>query len=205
MATRHTTRNVSPSSVGAEELEDNPVYQEILAETMANIVPEGYVEEQVSFPPYWKPEPGTGWRGTIIALDQRAKDFPRFIIESATTLDCRVGRISDGEIMTITPGMNFSVGAYAALPLERYRGLELAVLCVKQRKGLPPNDESEGMPRDMWVWKVFVHPEVRKLLDSQRKEDMAFVREAQRIAHRKHLEELARANVEEGRKTRLVG
>jgi hypothetical protein len=98
--------------------------------------------------------------------------------------------------------MNFSISAYKALPLDRYFGLEVAVICTALRTGLPPTEDSEGMPRDMWVWKMMVSPQVKELLVSRRKEDMAFLKEAQRIAGRKHLEELARSQAE-GRASRL--
>jgi len=196
---QHTTRTVNTNP---EALADNPAYQTDMAATMAAVVPEGYVEEQVTFPPYWKPDVAKGWRGTVIARDEREVKFPRYIIESAITIDCRTGKVTDGEIVTVTPGMNFSISAYKALPLDRYFGLEVAVICTALRTGMAPTEESEGMPRDMWVWKMLVHPDVKKLLDSRKKEDMAFLREAQRIAGRKHLEELARSQAE-GRATRL--
>lgn len=199
MASRHTTRTVNTNP---EALNENPAYQQDMAATMQAIVPEGYVEEQVTFPPYWKPDVAKGWRGIVIARDEREVKFPRYIIESAVTIDCRTGKVNDGEIVTVTPGMNFSISAYKALPLDRYFGLEVAVICTALRTGLPGTEESEGMPRDMWVWKMMVSPQVKELLVSRRKEDMAFLKEAQRIAGRKHLEELARSQAE-GRASRL--
>ncbi len=199
MASRHTTRTVNTNP---EALSENPAYQADMAATISAVVPDDYVEEQVTFPPYWKPDVAKGWRGVVIARDEREMNFPRYIIESSLTLDCRTGKVNDGEIVTVHPGMNFSISAYKALPLDRYFGLEVAVICTAQRTGLPPNENSEGMPRDMWVWKMMVSPQVKELLVSRRKEDMAFLKEAQRIAGRKHLEELARSQAE-GRATRL--
>ncbi len=175
------------------ELAENPVFQEVLKETMNAVVPEGYVEEQISFPPYWKPDLGKGWRGTVIARDQRDPTFHRYIIESAITLDCRKGPVDDGEIITITPGMNFSIGVYAALPLERFEGLEVAVIAMSTRR-LPGNEASENKPRDLWEFKTLVSPQVKALLVSRRQEDMAYLKEAQKVARRKMLEELARSN-----------
>lgn len=195
MAQRHSRRTVDTNI-------ENPAYQEDLAATMAAVVPEGYVEEQVTFPPYWKPDVAKGWRGIVIARDERDVKFPRYIIESMVTIDCRTGKVTDGEIVTVTPGMNFSISAYKALPLDRYFGLEVAVICKELRSGLPPTEESDGMPRDMWVWQMFVSPEVKALLTSRRKEDMAYLKEAQRLAQRKHLEELARSQAQ-GRASRL--
>ena len=180
-------------STPQSDIDNNPVFQELLAETMQSVVPEGYVEEQISFPPYWKPDLGKGWRGIVIARDQRDPNFHRYIIESSITLDCRKGPVDDGEIITITPGMNFSIGVYAALPLERFEGLEVAVIAMSTRR-LPGNEASEHKPRDLWEFKTMVSPQVKALLVSRRQEDMAYLKEAQKTARRKMLEELARSN-----------
>lgn len=190
---KHTTRSVNTQLEA--NLQDNPAYQADLDATLAALVPEGWVQDQVSFPPYWKPDLAKGFRGTVIARDERDGSFPRYIIESSLTVDCQQGPVNDGVIVTVEPGMNFSIGAYAALPLEKYFGLEITAIVVGARK-LPGNEASVMIPRDLWEWKVMVSPETSKLLKSRRAEDMAFLKEAQRIAHRKAMEELARSSAE---------
>lgn len=179
---KRNERNINDSDVQAR-----------INETVNLVVPAGYVEEQISFPPYWKPELGMGWRGTVLYRDERDPTFHRYIIESSIAMDCRSGPVDDGVIITIEPGMNFSIGCYAALPLERFFGLEVAVIAVGSRK-LPPNEASEGKPRDLWEFRTLVSPDVKQLLASRRKEDLAYLKEAQMMAGRKMMEELAKSS-----------
>ena len=187
----NSRRNVGSQS--AEELQGNPAYDEAFAKAMAALVPENAREVHLTFPPYWKPEVNTGFRGTVLYRDERDPSFARYIVQSAVTLDCRRGPVDDGEIVTIQPGMNFSIGVYASLPLERFFGLELTAIAVGKQK-LPIN-KNRDIAYDMWQFRTFLVPEVEKRINSNREEDIRFLQEAQRNAHREMLKELARAQV----------
>ena len=75
------------------------------------------------------------------------------------------------------------------VPLDRFAGFEVAGICRAVRD-LPGNEKSKQMPRTIYDFDIFVAPKVHALLDSQRKEDMAFVAGLQREANRKALEEI---------------
>src|SRR5262245_27407718 len=173
---KHTTRNVNTYTA-----EENPVYQEAMAELLKTLVPEGHVQDQISFPPYWKPNPATGWRGKPLYQDNREAKFPRWVIESSITMDCQIGEVRDGELVTVNPGERFSMGVYAGLPLERYFGLEVTVICVKDR---PLKPTADGDPRNMWVFQSYVAPEIKALLRSKGESDLKMLQEAQAYARR---------------------
>lgn len=189
----NSRRNVGSDTQSAEALAGNPVYDEQLKAAMALLVPENYREVVLTFPPYWKPEINTGFRATVLYRDERDASFPRYVLQTAVQLDCRRGPVDDGEIITIQPGMNFSVGVYASLPLERFFGLELTAIAVGRQK-LPIN-KTRDVPYDMWQFRTFVNPEVEKRINSNKEEDIRFLQDAQRNAHREMIKELARAQV----------
>lgn len=177
----------------SETLQGNPEYEKDLAATIELLVPAGYTDVNLTFPPYWKPVIGQGFRATVLYRDEREESFPRYVLQSATKLDCRKGPVDDGEILSIQPGMNFSIGVYAALPLERFFGLELVAIATGMQR-LPANKNRE-LPYDMWQFRTLVAPEVLKKITSNREEDVRFLQDAQRSAHREMLKELAKAQV----------
>jgi hypothetical protein len=178
-------RKLSAEQIRLNELRNKLAEQDVeikeaeLASLMKEFTPEGWKEESIGFPPYWKAEPGSGCRGIMMALDRRDEQFPRYHIEATIPLDCRRGPVDDGEIVTVGTGEIFTMSTYAGLPLENYMGFEVAILCTGLRK-LPPNEYSEGLPRDFLVFKTFVSNEVHTLLKSRRKEDALLVAEARR-------------------------
>lgn len=178
---KHQSRSQS-----AEALAQHEVFQEELARTIEAIVPDGYVEQQITFPPYWKPQLGKGWRGTIVRRDERQSDFPRYVIESAVTLDCQNGPVRDGEIFTVEPGEEFTMGVYAALPLHNYFDMEVAVIAVGSDP-LPPNEKSDGRPRTLWRFRLFTNKAADKELKQRKQEERAFFKEQNIQARRKAL------------------
>jgi hypothetical protein len=144
---------------------------------LAEMIPAHYKKTVIGFPPYFVCQVGKAFRGTVLLRDERDPNFVRYHIQSSTVLDCQTGPIDDGVVITVQPGEVFTLGAYAALPLERMFGLEVAVLCKGQRR-LPLKPEDEGIPRDLFEFEVFVDPETEKMLASQRLEDQAYLKEA---------------------------
>lgn len=141
----------------------------------------GWQKEQVTFPPYWQPEVGKWWRGQVLWRDERALNFPRYHVKSEIPLQCRTGKVDDGEIVDVFPGEIFTLGVYARLPLDRYFGFIVEVE-VMDKVELPGNEESGGVPRDNFIFELRVSPQTKKLLASQRSEDIALVIEAAKKA-----------------------
>ncbi len=153
------------------------------------LIPTDWKEEAVGFPPYWKAEVGEGIRGILLARDDRDANFVRYHIEATVPVECRKGKVDDGEVVTVGTGEIFTMSAYRGLPLENYFGYEVAIVCVGSRK-LPPNDESEGIPRDFLVFRTFIPPQVSKLLAEQRKTNANLTRETRQRALAKALENI---------------
>lgn len=146
-------------------------------------VPEGWVTDESGLPPYWKPELGRSFTGTVIDF-QPAKnnlDFDRYVILSSNQIICSKGASEDAEDVTVTAGGKFTVSNYAALPLNEYLGFEIKVITFKNSR-LPGNEASGGAKRDLWQFKVLTSPETKKQLDDFRKLDAErqrmFIKEA---------------------------
>src|SRR6476659_267227 len=60
-----------------EALAENEAYTADMAQLMAALVPENFVETDIGFPPYWKPEINTGFRGVVLMRDDINPDFIR--------------------------------------------------------------------------------------------------------------------------------
>lgn len=189
MAPKHTNKTVN-----VYDVTENPEYKAAMDELMNTLVPAGsdLVEDQINFPPYWKPEAATGWKGKPLYMDSREQKFPRWVVESSIAMDCRVGEVRDGEIVSIQPGDRFSMGVYAGLPLERYIGAEVTVICVKDRPLKP--DEETGDPRAMWIFRSFVSKEVKAMLKGRSEQDLKRLQEAHAYARQEMFKELAKAN-----------
>lgn len=166
---------------------------EEVQQEIASAAPEGWVEEAVGFPPYWKPDLGKSFRGVVLMRDERDPNFVRYHIEAREPVDCQRGPADDGVVETVGTGEIFTTSAFAALPLDRFFGFEVFVL-VKGSRRLPGNESSNNMPRDLWEFKVLVSPETKKLLDSQRKENIAYLKELRATANRKAMENMMRLN-----------
>lgn len=195
---KHITRS------GDADLAANPAYQDKMKALMEQLVPKGAVQLDISFPPYWKAELTSGFRAIPLRRDETQKfydvdddiwiPFVRYHWKNTgPALDCRRGAVDDGVIETVETGRIFTTSAFAGLPLEKYFGFEMTVLCVDQRK-LPPNQNSKGQPRKFWEFQTFVMPEVYAQIESRREEDMRHIIQLQRNADRLALEEMARIN-----------
>lgn len=135
------------------------------AGTPANVsqAPEGWVDEQTGFPPYWTPVEGASFRGTVMARDDRDPKFNRYVISSSTPLECAQGPAEDAEPVHVLPGDMFSLSTYAALPLDDYMGFEVFVTAVNKRK-------IQGGSQDLWIFKLKVSPDTKAKVLALRKE-----------------------------------
>lgn len=179
-----------------EALAENLTYGEDMQALAAELgVTKDMVKADIGFPPYWKADMAKGFRGIILMRDERDPEFVRYHIENTgpRALDCQQGSVDDGVVESVAPGSIFTCSAYGALPLDRFFGFEVVVMVTGSRK-LPGNKRSNGVPRDMWEFKVLVKPEIDALLKSRRAEDAKHVSLLQQAAKRKALEEVTLLN-----------
>jgi hypothetical protein len=129
---------------------------------------DNWEEEQVGFPPYWNPELGVRISAKVIALDVRDELFHRWTLQATRkSIQCAIGPAEDAEPVTVKPGELFTCSAYAGLPLDLFVGLEVLIYVSDKRK-LPGNEASKGVKRDLWVFKLLVAPESKKLLEERK-------------------------------------
>lgn len=179
--------------------EDNPVYQEKLA-ALKKLIREGQQKVDLSFPPYWKAQELTGFRGVLLKRDDRdvkpdGSVFVRYHWKNTgdEPLTCRQGKVEDGVLVDVPPGGIFTTSHFAGLPLHKWFGFEVTVLCMDSRQ-LPGNEASEWKPRDFWEFEGHLMPEDIARIESKDQEDMLFVIEAQRQADRTAVLEMAKLN-----------
>ena len=182
-----------------EVKENNPVYQEKL-EALRKLIRKGQQKVDLSFPPYWKAAELTGFRAQLLRRDDRdvkpdGSVFTRFHWKNTgdEPLQCRQGKVEDGVIVDVPVGGIFTTSNFAGLPLHKWFGFEVTVLCMDQRQ-LPGNEASEWKPRDFWEFEGHLMPEDIARIESKDQEDMLFVIEAQRAADRAAVMEMARLN-----------
>ena len=206
MATRRNARplrNIDPN------LKENPAYQKKMEALYSAIVPEGFKKLDISFPPYWKADLATGFRGIVLRREDpklELKDngtygfkegpgqFSRYLWRNTgPALDCRRGAVADGEIETIEPGRIFSTSAFGGLNLDKYIGFELAVICVDLVQ-LAGNAESGWAPREMWRFDTYVGEETQRMLESRDEADMRRLAEAQHEADILGMQEMMKLN-----------
>ena len=182
-----------------ETKENNPVYKEKLAALQA-LIREGAQKVDLTFPPYWKAAELTGFRAILLRRDERdvkpdGSVFVRYHWKNTGDgpLDCRQGKVEDGVIVSVPPGGIFTTGQFAGLPLHKWYGFEVTVICMESRS-LPGNEKSGWVERDFWEFEGHLMPEDIARIESKDQEDMLFVIEAQRQADRAAVLEMARLN-----------
>lgn len=192
------TRPTRQPRVIDPDLQKNPAFIAKLEATMAALLPstEGMVKLDISFPPYWKCELASGFSAQLLRKEnpRNERDFVRYHWKNVgQPVDCRRGAVSDGEIETVDVGRIFTTGAFGGLPLDKYFGFKLTVICVDMRQ-LPGTEESDWAPRDMWVFDTYVDEQTNALIESRREEDMQIVARAARQADILAIEEMERIN-----------
>lgn len=188
--------NRRPARVIDPNIQENPAFVSKMEALMSTLVPDGWTKLDISFPPYWKADLATGFRAICLKREEprNEQDFVRYHWKNTgPALDCRRGSVRDGEIETVESGRIFTTGAFAGLPLHKYFGFEMTVICAEMRQ-LAGNEESDWAPRDFWVFDTYVSPETQQLIESRREEDMAIVARAARQADILAVEEMERIN-----------
>jgi len=129
--------------------------------------PEGFVEEQIGFPPYWTPEEGKSFYARVIEFDDRDPEFPRYIMQAGRETPCEQGGGEKMRPITVKKGEFFTVSEYSGLPLGRYIGIPVFVTALNKRK-------LEGN-RTTWDWTLRI-PEQAKAILQKRREAAATAR-----------------------------
>jgi hypothetical protein len=155
--------------------------EEVLAK-MGNLeaAPEfkDWEDENLSLPPYWVTDVGKQFAARVIDLDSADPDFPRYVLEALAPVDCQSGKREEAEEVHVRPGEFFTCSTYAGLPLARYIGCRVVVTCTGTRK--------VNQPQPMYVFKMVMHPEDKKMVMQDRKalaqQKLAAFRESRRDA-----------------------
>lgn len=129
----------------------------------------GAEEEQIGFPPYWKPSNGRKFKAKVIALDERDPMFPRWVLQSTHNIACESGPADDAEPRLVKAGEFFTMSLYAALPLERYFGCDVIVEAKEER------DLQGG--KSLWVFGLKITPETKQIVEARRAKKIAIMKE----------------------------
>lgn len=122
-----------------------------------------FVKEQISFPPYWNPEEGKKIYFVPMQLDDKDKEFQRYVCKALMPIQCAQGPAEDQEMVMVQPGEYFTLSTYTALPLEMYFGFPVLVTTKTKRK-------IQGGKKELWQFELAVDPTVKKQLESKRVE-----------------------------------
>jgi len=121
-----------------------------------------FTDEQVGLPPYWNPEVGRKFKATVVGIDDKDPNFNRFILRASHGIRCQRGPAEDAETLLVKAGQYFTCSLYAALPLQRFIGFEVIVICVKLREGVT----KDGF--DVWEFRVLTDEETKAQLAERR-------------------------------------
>lgn len=174
MATQKTETTTTKSGIDIFAIDPkDPKFNEILLAYNKEILDavKDWEREQTGFPPYWKPKAaGDLFLGKPILKDERDPNFPRFVVQATQfPIVCQQGPADGADIVIVRPGDYFTCSVWAALPLEDFIDIESCVMAEHSRK-LPPNEQSDGRPRNLWTWNVKVTKESRLLVRERRQE-----------------------------------
>jgi hypothetical protein len=119
-------------------------------------IPEGFTDQQTGYPPYWNPSDGKVFLGTVLFRDARDEEFIRYVLRASRKMTCFEGEADNAQEVQVLPGQYFSVGEYAALPLEKYVGHEVMVIASGKR------DIKGG--KELWKFRLLCNDETTKLI-----------------------------------------
>jgi hypothetical protein len=120
-------------------------------------VPADWNETLTGFPPYWLPEAGAKWAGSVIMKDESG-DFERYVVRATRPVMCQKGSGDEQERVLVKAGEFFTLSMYSNLQLERFIGLgELIVICKGQITAKTP----AGF---VWAFRVFPSPATERAL-----------------------------------------
>lgn len=118
----------------------------------------GWTDEQVGFPPYWKPHAGRKFKATFVGTDSRDPDFVRHVLRATHALACQRGPAENAEFVAVKAGQFFTMSAYKALPIERFLGYEVIVIAEELREGVTKSGN------DVWHFRLLTTDETKVLM-----------------------------------------
>ncbi len=120
-------------------------------------------KEQINFPPYWKPVVGKSFVAMPMFRDDREPKFIRYhLIAYEDMPDCMTGPVDGAEPAPVKKGEFFTLGKYAALPLDFFMGLQDP--CLITCEGTRPSKE----PNDTFMWSIRPTARDKKTLAARR-------------------------------------
>ena len=141
----------------------------------------GFKDEQLRFPPYWTADVGKKFLAMVVDMDTRQEDFHRYVLQAKHSIPAATGGKGQKEDVVVEAGDFFTMSVYAALPLDRYVGMDVYVECT--------GTQDVGQPQEMYVFKLKVSERDKMLLTQERKERVAAA-----MAARKEQKRLEAAN-----------
>ena len=134
---------------------------------------ESWEKEQVGFAPYWNPEPGKWFYGTVVSRDERDPEFVRYLVKTYAPITVQRGPKEDAELIELKPGDLFSISVYYSLAepfdfiLEHFvlLGKEVPMM-VKALKEV----KTKKAGQTCWTWEMRLPPEWKKALADKRTE-----------------------------------
>lgn len=117
-------------------------------------------EEQIGFPPYWKPEAGRRLKAMVVGLEEPDATFDRFVLRAAHSVRCQRGPAEKAAEVQIKPGQFFTMSVYSGLPLQKYIGYEVQLEATEKEE----NVTKDGHP--MWRFRLILAPKVKALFEA---------------------------------------
>ncbi len=122
-------------------------------------------QAQGGFAPYYTPRTGDVFVATPIDIDTRNPKFPRFLFSASHEMSCAKGPKKAVQAVTVRAGEDFSMSAYAALPVEDFLGIETRITIGEKI------DIAGG--HTLWQFELAVSPEDSAALEAQRVKNLA--------------------------------
>jgi len=128
-----------------------------------------WTEEQVSFAPYWEPEPGSKVICRLIQkdVDPEERTFTRYLVQAGEDIECARGPADAQEKVMVKRGERFTISVFFALQgvfdfyLENNLTPWMQIIALEKVPTSKPGQK-------VWRWKLLVSPEDKKKADQLR-------------------------------------
>lgn len=130
-----------------------------------------WVDEQIGFAPYWKPEPGKVFIARPVSIDERDPEFVRYQMQcEQVAIECQRGPADGAETVTVNPGEQFSLSVYTQLAGVFNFYMESGIYPVCRVEALKEQKTSKP-GQTVWMFKLQVTPADKARLEAARKEN----------------------------------
>jgi hypothetical protein len=164
-----STKNSAKNAATTDAIQD-PTMSDFEKQILAQL--EGWEQVETGFPPYWKPTVGECIVARVCVLDSRDEKFVRYVLQATkAAIPCARGPVDGAEEVVVQPGEFFTMGEYASLDLSRFFDMEVFIKVTGTRK-LAGNEDSNGVPRKLFDFKVMCSPADKARLNAMRADEM---------------------------------